>query len=319
MLQICRGARALRRARARKRWPAEHLNAPQVVGCCEQLVKQYEKKKQCCRRHLQADAVLRRGCEPGQLWRFCQQCGKLEPLELFEGLKRCVGSSRVCATRRTGCTLLISRACCLPCRSCCASLDKRRRTSALPGSRCQEAAQAAEDSSGTSCHAASSACSMGDALSAPARGMLVPVAGSGSFQAACVEAGLPAAPPSPGAPAVEPVFEALLAELMDEHMAEHELESMLEQELRAAAASATRTATPGFSPAAPAAPGPFVSSNGGPGMQPQAPGRCCNGACRHLQHSASHTQALWARYTAVRQQLMITMQQLQQLGLLSAE
>jgi hypothetical protein len=38
--------------------------------------------------HKQADEVYKRD-EPGQAWRFCFQCGKLEHLEQFDGAQRC--------------------------------------------------------------------------------------------------------------------------------------------------------------------------------------------------------------------------------------
>jgi hypothetical protein len=37
--------------------------------------------------YLQADVVYKRD-QPDQEWRFCFQCGKLEPLELFDGRQR---------------------------------------------------------------------------------------------------------------------------------------------------------------------------------------------------------------------------------------
>ena len=61
----------------------------QAVGCDAPLDNKYSFKRRLCREHLKADAILRKrgGTE---LWRFCQQCGKLEPLSVFEGNKRCV-------------------------------------------------------------------------------------------------------------------------------------------------------------------------------------------------------------------------------------
>ncbi|WIA32766.1 hypothetical protein OEZ86_005950 [Tetradesmus obliquus] len=62
----------------------------QVVGCCvdlQQLNMRYNLKKRLCPQHLKADAVQVEGCGQ-QLFRFCQQCGKLEDLARFAGTRR---------------------------------------------------------------------------------------------------------------------------------------------------------------------------------------------------------------------------------------
>eukprot|EP00775_Hariotina_reticulata_P002370 gene2370-2675_t len=46
-----------------------------------------EHQRRLCRRHMRAPAVQRDGYGD-QLWRFCFQCGKLEPIANFEGDKR---------------------------------------------------------------------------------------------------------------------------------------------------------------------------------------------------------------------------------------
>ncbi|WIA12604.1 hypothetical protein OEZ85_006261 [Tetradesmus obliquus] len=61
-----------------------------VVGCCvdlQQLNMRYNLKKRLCPQHLKADAVQVEGCGQ-QLFRFCQQCGKLEDLARFAGARR---------------------------------------------------------------------------------------------------------------------------------------------------------------------------------------------------------------------------------------
>ncbi|KAF8058887.1 P4H3 [Scenedesmus sp. PABB004] len=61
----------------------------QVEGCASDLTaegKAYCMKRRLCNEHMRADAVAVRDRQ-GQ-WRFCFQCGKLEPLARFEGLKR---------------------------------------------------------------------------------------------------------------------------------------------------------------------------------------------------------------------------------------
>lgn len=94
-------------------------------GCCNPLSRQYNVKKRLCTTHMkvgaqqptapgdaaaagrtlmcaavstaaaaaatQAEAVQRRGYGE-QMFRFCQQCGKLELLARFEGTKRCAAA-----------------------------------------------------------------------------------------------------------------------------------------------------------------------------------------------------------------------------------
>ncbi|WIA44158.1 hypothetical protein OEZ86_010493 [Tetradesmus obliquus] len=61
----------------------------QVVGCSFDLTaygRRYHSKKRLCPEHLKAEAVQL--CDTEGLFRFCQQCGKLERLEAFAGTKR---------------------------------------------------------------------------------------------------------------------------------------------------------------------------------------------------------------------------------------
>ncbi|WIA29713.1 hypothetical protein OEZ86_012193 [Tetradesmus obliquus] len=62
----------------------------QAEGCTEDLValgKPYFLKKKICEQHMRAEEVHKAGCGDS-LWRFCQQCGRLEPLSNFDGTKR---------------------------------------------------------------------------------------------------------------------------------------------------------------------------------------------------------------------------------------
>jgi hypothetical protein len=72
--------------------PHCHHNTKQVLGCSAALDpagKQYCYKKRTCAACMQANAVLLsdRSCTA---YRFCQQCGKFESIEKFDGSKRCV-------------------------------------------------------------------------------------------------------------------------------------------------------------------------------------------------------------------------------------
>uniref|UniRef100_A0A383W517 SBP-type domain-containing protein n=1 Tax=Tetradesmus obliquus TaxID=3088 RepID=A0A383W517_TETOB len=61
-----------------------------VVGCCVDLSalgKPYCLKRRVCPEHLKAAAVQCKGAG-AQMWRFCQQCGRMEPLQCFEGANR---------------------------------------------------------------------------------------------------------------------------------------------------------------------------------------------------------------------------------------
>ncbi|KAF8073175.1 LG1 [Scenedesmus sp. PABB004] len=72
-----------------------------VVGCevdLASLGKPYNLKKHICPAHVRAPAV-HCGGSAHRLWRFCQQCGRLEPLTSFEGNKR---SCRTSLERRRG-------------------------------------------------------------------------------------------------------------------------------------------------------------------------------------------------------------------------
>ncbi|WIA32404.1 hypothetical protein OEZ86_003231 [Tetradesmus obliquus] len=61
----------------------------QAVGCSADLRidGKYCMKRRLCREHLKAISLLRKRHGP-DLWRFCQQCGKLERLDAFDG-RRC--------------------------------------------------------------------------------------------------------------------------------------------------------------------------------------------------------------------------------------
>ncbi|WIA35142.1 hypothetical protein OEZ86_003619 [Tetradesmus obliquus] len=65
-------------------------------GCCadlRSLGKPYCLKKGLCPEHMKTDALRLKG-GGDQLWRYCQQCGKLEPLSCFKhGGARCSNSS----------------------------------------------------------------------------------------------------------------------------------------------------------------------------------------------------------------------------------
>jgi hypothetical protein len=67
------------------------LSILQVQGCTADLssagVSKYCLKKRLCAKHLRADSVKIDG-KGDSMFRFCQQCGKLEPLSCFEGDKR---------------------------------------------------------------------------------------------------------------------------------------------------------------------------------------------------------------------------------------
>ncbi|WIA23641.1 hypothetical protein OEZ85_000346 [Tetradesmus obliquus] len=58
----------------------------QAVGCGTVLTKAYCVKKKLCEKHLKVEAMEVIGKQG--LWRFCQQCGKLEELSAFAGDKR---------------------------------------------------------------------------------------------------------------------------------------------------------------------------------------------------------------------------------------
>ncbi|WIA14963.1 hypothetical protein OEZ85_001674 [Tetradesmus obliquus] len=61
-----------------------------VVGCSVDLFalnKPYCLKRGVCPQHLKAESVRCKGAGE-QLWRFCQQCGKMERLQQFQGKNR---------------------------------------------------------------------------------------------------------------------------------------------------------------------------------------------------------------------------------------
>ncbi|WIA35145.1 hypothetical protein OEZ86_003621 [Tetradesmus obliquus] len=61
-----------------------------VVGCSVDLCalnKPYCLKRGVCPQHLKAESVRCKGAGE-QLWRFCQQCGKMEHLQQFQGKNR---------------------------------------------------------------------------------------------------------------------------------------------------------------------------------------------------------------------------------------
>ncbi|WIA29716.1 hypothetical protein OEZ86_012196 [Tetradesmus obliquus] len=66
-----------------------------ALGCTVQdLGGSYCRKKRLCEAHMKADAIEAPECGPG-MWRYCQQCGKLEQLHRFEGTKRSCRASLV--------------------------------------------------------------------------------------------------------------------------------------------------------------------------------------------------------------------------------
>lgn len=68
----------------------------QVEGCCADLRaegKAYTLKRKICSTHMRSESVH---LADGTLARYCFQCGKMEPLPMFEGLKRsCRASLRL--------------------------------------------------------------------------------------------------------------------------------------------------------------------------------------------------------------------------------
>ncbi|WIA23642.1 hypothetical protein OEZ85_000347 [Tetradesmus obliquus] len=61
----------------------------QAKGCSvdlDRLGKAYHSKKRLCEDHMRSESIEKRNGEG--LWRFCQQCGKLEPLAAFDSNKR---------------------------------------------------------------------------------------------------------------------------------------------------------------------------------------------------------------------------------------
>lgn len=71
----------------------------QVPGCSADLSTRYCQLKRVCEAHMKATSIQRDGSD--KLWRFCQQCGKLEPMSAFEGGKR--SCRRQLAKRREAC------------------------------------------------------------------------------------------------------------------------------------------------------------------------------------------------------------------------
>lgn len=57
-----------------------------VPGCSADLSTRYCQVKRVCEAHMKAKSIQRDNSD--QLWRFCQQCGKLEPTDAFDGDKR---------------------------------------------------------------------------------------------------------------------------------------------------------------------------------------------------------------------------------------
>lgn len=55
--------------------------------------KTYCIKKRACTEHIQAESVLLSEVDSTP-YRFCQQCGKFETLNKFDGVKRCVVEER---------------------------------------------------------------------------------------------------------------------------------------------------------------------------------------------------------------------------------
>lgn len=192
--------------------------------------------------------------------------------------------------------------CC--CRSCRASLLKRKRTVATPIDN-------------TTIGSATMACDATAALltvQEPAPPLPTASSASASDDFARHQQGL-----------AEPAFEALLAELVDEAIAEEELESLIEHELQQAAAAPLPASPPAlFAPitasaaihTAPAMAGGMLASRGAPFMPALATSvqpapACCGGECC--------VQCLWRKYGQAKQQLMHHVQLMQALGLLQCE
>lgn len=71
----------------------------QVPGCGADLSTRYCQLKRVCKAHMNANSIQRDDSD--KLWRFCQQCGKLEPTTAFDGGKR--SCRRQLAKRREAC------------------------------------------------------------------------------------------------------------------------------------------------------------------------------------------------------------------------
>ncbi|WIA35897.1 hypothetical protein OEZ86_004278 [Tetradesmus obliquus] len=61
----------------------------QALGCTADLAAdgRYCIKRRLCKQHLKATSLRRNRSGADGEFRFCQQCGKLEPLSAFEGMK----------------------------------------------------------------------------------------------------------------------------------------------------------------------------------------------------------------------------------------
>ena len=66
--------------------PATAQCGLQVSGCGKDLTKEkeYYQRYRICEEHLKLGTLLVEGC----LQRFCQQCGRFQPLADFDGNKR---------------------------------------------------------------------------------------------------------------------------------------------------------------------------------------------------------------------------------------
>ncbi|KAF6250952.1 hypothetical protein COO60DRAFT_706206 [Scenedesmus sp. NREL 46B-D3] len=114
-----------------------------VVGCSVDLSalnKPYCVKRGVCPEHLKAEAVKCKGAGE-QLWRFCQQCGKMERLQMFSGKNRSCQKGSQGAGRRPRCgsscsTTGSSRS--SSCRACtmCTSSSSSRMRLAVPSGMC---------------------------------------------------------------------------------------------------------------------------------------------------------------------------------------
>ena len=66
--------------------PSSAVRVCRVTGCAEELgaEKPYFQKMRICHMHYTAESML----HDGDYHRFCQQCNRLEPLDLFSGNRR---------------------------------------------------------------------------------------------------------------------------------------------------------------------------------------------------------------------------------------
>ncbi|KAF8061149.1 SPL2 [Scenedesmus sp. PABB004] len=239
-----------------------------VAGCCVDVAalgRPYSAKKRICPDHLRALSVCCKGAGDQQ-WRFCQQCGKLEPLSMFDGKKR---SCRASLRRRR------------------AQLEVAAPKPAASQALLPQVVEAGHPASAAACAWAAPCCSDSAASSWGAAPPAAPPVGAGLASAELIEVHMGAE--------LDVAIQQIEREI--------QLEALIEQELLAAAAAHAPASPAGSAASAATAAPPAGQPRPRAAGLPSAAAACGGAGAARAAHVLASLEALVGEVAAMQERL----------------